>query len=217
MKEILKKNSFFLLPYALFLLAGGVLLASVSKASLHITVNGYHHAAADQLFYYLTYLGDGVTVTILVIVLLFVKIRYSLLMGAANLIAAGITQSLKHFVFDDILRPKEFFKDVHELYFIAGVENYSYYSFPSGHTTAAFALCASLAVITDNRILKFIFLCLALSIGFSRVYLSQHFFMDIYAGSFIGTAVTMGVCYFIERYRHQHPGSWLERPLLRNR
>jgi membrane-associated phospholipid phosphatase len=66
-------------------------------------------------------------------------------------------------------------------------------SFPSGHATSAFAIFLAVALISGNRYVKvlcFIFACL---VAFSRVYLSQHFLIDIIAGSMIGCIGTLAV------------------------
>jgi membrane-associated phospholipid phosphatase len=41
-----------------------------------------------------------------------------------------------------------------------------------------------------NNFLKTGFLLLALLIGYSRIYLSQHFLEDVYGGSIVGTVTT---------------------------
>jgi len=210
---LFKKNAYFLLPYMLFLFAGGLILATQAKADIHLAVNAYHDSLADTLFYYATFLGDGFTVSIFALALLFSKYWYAVVVGGANVIAGAITQGLKHLFFSEEVRPKEFFKDLAELYFVPGVDNHLYYSFPSGHTTAAFAFYLSLALISRNKTVKIVLFCVALFVAYSRVYLSQHFFADIYAGSIIGSTVALTVYYFVERYRNNnHP--WTERSLL---
>jgi len=61
-----------------------------------------------------------------------------------------------------------------------------YLSFPSGHTTSAFAVFTLLMFSTRNRVLKIIFLAMALLIAFSRIYLSKHYLSDIMFGIIIG-------------------------------
>ena len=59
------------------------------------------------------------------------------------------------------------------------------YSFPSGHTTAAFASAVILWQI-DRRI-GFITLLFACAMAFSRVYLAVHYLTDVLAGALIGS------------------------------
>ena len=55
-----------------------------------------------------------------------------------------------------------------------------YYSFPSGHTTAAFAIATTLAL--NFPILAVICFPIALLIGISRLYLGVHYPSDVLAG-----------------------------------
>lgn len=107
-------------------------------------------------------------------------------MAGSNLLASGITLSLKHLFFSSCYRPKKIFEEIGELRYVEGVENWSYYSFPSGHTTTAFATFFTLSVLTDKPALKLLFFIIAVLTSFSRVYLSQHFYEDVIAGSVCG-------------------------------
>ena len=131
----------------------------------------------------------------------FIKLRYALLIGVSYLFSSLIAQILKHCLFANNPRPKKYFEGLHDLYFVPGIENYSSYSFPSGHATSAFALFFTLTLITGNNYLKFSFFMLALTVAFSRVYLSQHFFCDIYAGSLLGTVIAIAIFYVVEKSR----------------
>jgi membrane-associated phospholipid phosphatase len=215
MKDIFRENKLFLLPYLLFLMIGGIVLAINEKADLHLFLNQYHHPVSDLFFRFITYLGDGYAVVIITIIALFVKYRFAILIGAANIISSLITQGLKHFVFDDLPRPVRFFEGVREIYLVPGVDNYGSFSFPSGHTTAAFTLYLCLALITRHRGVKALLFFLSLAVGFSRVYLSQHFFSDIYAGSIIGVTISLGIYYILERWRRYNELKWLDSALMK--
>ena len=199
MRTILRSNYYFLVPYFAFLILGGFLLLLDSKVNIHLIFNSFHNSFLDSFFTYITYLGDGVTALLVAIMLLAVKYRYVLIVGLSNIISSLITQVLKQTVFADALRPKKYFEGLHDLYFVPGVKNFLYYSFPSGHTTCAFALYFSLSLIVKSNVLKFLFFSIALLVGYSRVYLSQHFFEDIYAGSLIGVVVTLMVYNLIQK------------------
>jgi len=209
-KTFLKNNFLFIVPYLLFLLLGCVLIILNTKAEKHLEFNAFHSIFFDYFFYYFTFLGDGLVAVLVTIILLTVKYRYALLVGVSNTISALITQFLKHGVFDNMVRPKKFFEGVHDLYFVPGVDNYLYNSFPSGHSTCAFCLYLSLSLILKNKMMKFVFFLIALLVGYSRVYLSQHFFEDVYAGSIIGVSVTLMVYYFLSKM-NKH---WFEYSLL---
>jgi membrane-associated phospholipid phosphatase len=83
-----------------------------------------------------------------------------------------------------------------KLKYIEGVYMVGQNSFPSGHSTSAFALFTCLALITENKLLKIIFIAFALTAAFSRTYLSQHWLVDVTFGSLIGTLSAV-IFYFI--------------------
>ena len=199
MKAIFKTNVSFLLPYILFIILGAFLLVINTKTETHLNFNTLHSSFFDTFFYYATYLGDGVIVLLTVIILMAVKYRYAVIIGLSNIIASIITQTLKQTIFNDVVRPKKFFEGIQELYFVPGVENHLYYSFPSGHATCAFSLYFALALLVKNKVLELSLFFVALLAGFSRIYLSQHFFEDVYAGSLIGICTTFTVYYLIQK------------------
>jgi membrane-associated phospholipid phosphatase len=59
-------------------------------------------------------------------------------------------------------------------------------SFPSGHTMAAFGLYAALAFYAKKWYQAFGLFFLALLVGYSRIYLSQHFLVDVIFGAMLG-------------------------------
>jgi len=189
---------------------GAVIIFVNTKAETHLSINSFHNSFFDIINTYTTYLGDGFTAALLILMMLAIKYRYFVILAASNLIAALIAQALKHFVFNDVVRPKKFFEGIQDLYFVPGIENHMYNSFPSGHTTCAFALYMSFALLIQNKFYKFLFLMLGLLTGYSRIYLSQHFFEDVYAGSFIGVSTSIIVFYFVQKKNY----AWMENSIV---
>ena len=60
------------------------------------------------------------------------------------------------------------------------------WSFPSGHTTMAFALSTTLSQSTDNEILKIAFFIPAVITAYARIYEDKHWASDVFFGAFIG-------------------------------
>jgi membrane-associated phospholipid phosphatase len=209
-KAILKSNFSFLLPYLVFIVLGALLLILNTKVEIQLSFNHYHNSFFDNFFYYATYCGDGLAAVLVVIILLSIKYRYAFIVGVSNIISALITQTLKQTIFADVVRPKKFFEGIHNLYFVPGVDNYLYNSFPSGHSTCAFSLYFALALLAKNKTLKLLYFIVALLVGYSRIYLSQHFFEDVYAGSLIGIFTTIIVYYYIQKSNK----GWLEQSLV---
>jgi len=84
------------------------------------------------------------------------------------------------------------------------------HSFPSGHSASAFALCLSLAIILKKRVWQLAMFLAAITIAYSRVYLSQHFLVDIWAGSAIGTLVA--AVYW--QYEQKIQWNWIDKSVL---
>ena len=68
------------------------------------------------------------------------------------------------------------------------------YSFPSGHTTAAFG--AAIVFLYINKKIGYIMLIFAIFMGFSRMYLLVHYFTDVLFGALIGSIISIIVCKF---------------------
>jgi len=94
-----------------------------------------------------------------------------------------------------------------DIHYVPGVKNWLYDSFPSGHTTVAFAFFFALALCTRHRKMSALYFVCALVLGYSRIYLSQHFLKDVFFGSVIGTVGTLVI--FAEAVRFK----WITLPL----
>ncbi|MFP4370012.1 MAG: phosphatase PAP2 family protein, partial [Candidatus Kapaibacterium sp.] len=191
---ILYDNRYFFIPYAIFLLFGGIALTVYPKGEILIWLNGHHSDFLDHFFKYFTLLGDGMFFLFFLLPLMMVKIRFALHGLSAYLMSGMFAQIFKRFFNEP--RPKKWFAEVDLLHFVEGVNVHSYYSFPSGHTSAGFSLFLFLSFIIKNNYLKSVFFLMAVCVGFSRVYLLQHFFIDIYFGSVVGVVFTT-FCYLL--------------------
>ncbi len=103
------------------------------------------------------------------------------------LLSTIFVHSFKQIICPLSYRPARYFNDLSNLHLLDQVNVRSFGSFPSGHTTTAFTIFFLLIFIIKNKILKSVFLLIALSVAFSRIYLAQHFFIDVYFGSVFGT------------------------------
>ena len=74
---------------------------------------------------------------------------------------------------------------------VNGVDLAGFHSFPSGHALSAFALFFCLLFISKNHFMKIVYFSLAGIAAYSRVYLSQHWLIDIYVGSIIGVCFSL--------------------------
>jgi membrane-associated phospholipid phosphatase len=187
MYDILKKNSAFFFPYLLSLLAGSAFFMLWGKTDISLYINGHNSAFTDFFFKYWTNIGLGYLIIPVALVLAFVSFRYMLMSVFCFLITFGINDGIKYAL--NTPRPAMVFDGMHQnFYHVPGVDVYSWDSFPSGHTAIAFCLFCLLALITTKSALKFLCFICAFLIGYSRIYLAEHFLNDVIGGSLIGVA-----------------------------
>lgn len=202
--DVIRKHWLFFLPYALALIAVGVLQLLFTQEQLMQWVNVRNSPGADVFFTYATYLGDGAFFVIVCLIVLIYNRRIGAMAFASFTLSSLASLFLKVIVFPDRLRPLKFFEhSTFQYHIIQGLDIYSYNSFPSGHTTSAFALFSLLAFIDKRKGRIWFFLLLATLTGYSRVYLFQHFVEDAYVGSLLGTASTLIVYLLLKPWATQ--------------
>ena len=101
MKAIFKNNLSFLLPYLLFLLFGAILILVNAKAQTHLLFNSFHNPAFDVLNTYTTYLGDGFTAALFIIMMLGVKYRYFIVLWYSLCNILSIVNKESKFIFEN--------------------------------------------------------------------------------------------------------------------
>lgn len=208
MREFIKntsyKSKYFLLLYFIFLIIIATILVRYSNAEGTILVNSTWTPFQDYFFTYFTYLGGGETAIIIVLFLaLFISLRKSAIALSSFVFTAIITQFLKHIIFPSAMRPfiglwSEFQSG--ELHLVLS-ENLMKKgnSFPSGHTTSAFSVFFVLVLFLKKPIWGFLLGVFAILASYSRVYLSQHYFEDVFLGSIIGVLGTLFVYFLFEK------------------
>ncbi|WP_299628009.1 phosphatase PAP2 family protein [uncultured Tenacibaculum sp.] len=177
-----------LIIYFVFFLAAALSVVLYKKADLHLQMNRYHSSFFDVFFKYSTFLGDGIMFGVLTLLFLFVKRKMALVFMVGGFLTLLITHFFKKVVFKGVPRPAEFL-GLENLHIIDGVKMAFWNSFPSGHTMTAFAIFAILCLYFRKCISQYVWVFLAVIAGFSRVYLSQHFLIDIFVGSILGVFI----------------------------
>lgn len=116
--------------------------------------------------------------------------RHGLGMAIALVFGALITNIiLKNAV--DRVRPFNNNPEFYDWWQAAGSNPEDSPSFPSGHTTAAFASMVALFISADKRY-SWAGLLFAALMGFSRIYLIVHYPTDVLAGLIVGTCAGIG-------------------------
>src|SRR5580704_18900745 len=186
---LFSRNPAYFFGYFLFVLLLTIYCISISKSDGFMLINRFHFKILDYFFILFTNLGNGLFL-IVVMVFLFIrkKIGWSLQIGISFLISGLIVQVLKHLVHSP--RPKLYFGPA-AIHCINGITGTGSTSFPSGHTATIFALTTLLCLYFPDRKSGTLFILIAVLTGFSRIYLSQHFPVDVLAGSFAGVLISV--------------------------
>ena len=217
----MKKNSAykhvlpFLVPTLVLALVLGIALLITPKAELHLALCQPHTTGLDTIVPIITNLVDWLPY-LCIILLLFYRVGWATFLASNLLLSTVIVQPIKHIVCAP--RPLTWFTenmpDV-TLPLVEGVRMNHWLSFPSGHTTTFFVLFYSLSIIlcaenvTGKMILSFLcFLCASFG-AYTRIYLSQHFALDIFAGILIAVCSTLVLYYFLVlKTRNTHFWDW---------
>lgn len=195
----MKKQLGFYIPYLLFVLTFVFLILMNEKADLHLWLTSFHTPKGDVFFKYYTEVGGSIPF-IIVALAFFYNYRVAIFLLLSQLFVGLISRIMKE-AWDEsrpIVYFKENFPDM-SLHQVDGVKIHSFHSFPSGHSASAFALFMALSLLTKNKSLQFLYFVLALLVGFSRIYLSQHFALDVLVGSIIGVVVSIICKYYFDK------------------
>ena len=210
--EVLRKINWLIIPYLLLLCFCFAIKLTCSKEAIYFAVNRMNFPLADTLAPFATDIGNGWTAIVLAALFLFFSYRKAFLLATSYAVTSIFAQIVK-FIFD-APRPKLYFKDqLSRIHFVKGVDMLSIHSFPSGHTVTAFSMAVMFTYFSKNKAWGIIYLLIAMCVGYSRMYLSEHFFEDVIAGSVIGVILTIFWIYWMDNTAFIKKPEW-QRGLL---
>lgn len=183
------------------------------KTELHLMLNAYHNSLEDTFFKYYSQLAEWPLYVLALLPLMWKKIGMTVFFALSEASGGAVLQILKHtFSFD---RPVSVFEHYQPmaLQLVQGVNMHSSNSFPSGHASTFFMFftCCALLLAYHYHVkakeikhrnwllinlVMTVMLVLAALGAYSRVYLSQHFLLDVCVGSMIGFVTPCIVFYF---------------------
>ncbi len=154
----------------------------IGKNELFLLFNADLGKAADYIFVFFTFLGDGVWwILIFLLFILFRKKQLPILVFSF-ILQELFVELFKTFLIPNQPRPAKAIADAALIHTVKGVELHSIGSFPSGHTTQAFVFFLLACLVIDKKWIVAVGFFYALLIGYSRVYLAQHFPRDVAGG-----------------------------------
>lgn len=172
---------------ALLLLASAIFLLTHEKAAGYLMMVPYHNPTLDVLVSWFTYIGDGIFVLILAVVFFVYKQkRLALLVVASFLLSGLLVQIPKNLI--SASRPAVYFHELGQSFYIIPhvTLTASKSSFPSGHTATIFAFISILVLWFPKSKWNPLWLMISCAVAYSRLYLGNHFLIDVMAGACIG-------------------------------
>ena len=185
------------------MILGLFILVLIGSYEFSVKVNNQSYLIFDYFFKYITYIGDGVLLYILSFALIIFSRKWALLSIISLLITTIVVQILKRLIFDNFYRPSRFFKDLIDdgsWHLVDGVELYDRFSFPSGHTALSFCFIIIICYYLKSNFWSLLLIMLAFLVGFSRIYLTQHFLIDVWFGTLIGSLISLTVITYFEKF-----------------
>ena len=213
MKQIFQKNLPFFIPCIIIWLSVLSIILTTTKLEQMQWINAHNNPWGDWFFYGATQMGEGWFWGAIIVLFLLISFGKALIMGVSLLLSTLISSSAK--LYFDTLRPIGFFeKQKLPWHFVDGVVINLHQSFPSGHTTTAFAIFMMLTLFAKHKNWGIFFVILAWLTGYSRTYLFQHFPIDVLAGAVIGVFSSILVYFILMKMYEKNPRDWYGRCLL---
>lgn len=191
-------------------MGGLVILASfiLKKEAFFLLLNIDLSDKADLFFKYFTNVGDGLS-WLLWGSLIIVKKgkKYLPLLLSAVIFSTLLTQISKQVIYPDEPRPLQAIADQNLVHYVSGVTVHSINSFPSGHTATAFTFVLVLALFSQSTKWLILGFVAAILVAYSRIYLGQHFPLDVGAGMLVAVctmALSVGVQKRFEQKKLHH-------------
>lgn len=200
-KESILNNLYFIAPAILWFILGGILLFIKTKDELFFPINHTHTPSLNILNDVFSAYGRGDVIALLLVWLLIIPIYRNRQYIITSLVFGILIPTIIYYTKYFFNRPRPIsYYGLSKVQTVSWLDNYLNNSFPSGHTLGAFGffMLLSLFLPKQYKPWSLLFFVLALCVGFSRIYLGQHFFEDIYAGSIAGTLITLLIFVTIE-------------------
>jgi len=170
------------------------------KASDVLFVNSFHIYNLDSFFYIITQSAETIFLLAVIILLAVFYKRELWHIAVSQLLIILVVNIIKTLVASK--RPVNFLLNHPEMHYLKDVYINKMYSFPSGHTAAAFTLACSLSLMfSKHKWLHVLLFFWAVSVGISRIYLVQHFLIDTAAGAVLGALISYWVFVFFQNYK----------------
>jgi membrane-associated phospholipid phosphatase len=167
-----------------------------SRETLFLLLNTDLGKMGDISFKYITYLAEGwIWIPYFLVIMGWYK-KEALFILFNFLISTLLTQIPKNFIWDTVSRPMASGIPQDQIHRVQGVDMHLWNSFPSGHTATAFTIFLVTVYLFPKKEVLVVGIFYAIACGYSRVYLAQHFPLDV-AGGIVVAILTVFISLFI--------------------
>jgi len=207
-QTFITKNRILYGIWLVALLMGLFLPLLTEKGDAILYLNQFYNTVSVAVFTFATRMGEWIGFVFpLLYLVIFKPVRYQVGFLIVGLTTLVLVYFFKQVVYPDAIRPIVYFESLNiDVLNRPTISLNRKHSFPSGHTTAGYAYFFFVALCADKRVFKLFFFACAFMVGFSRIFLVQHFVSDVFAGSTLGVAIATTVYYrFIHKSSKTHP------------
>ncbi len=190
----MREYRWYFYPAGIFLVAAAVAAGTLPYGEEILFLNDLRFEPFNTLFRIITGLGEPYMWVIAVVYYLVRNRRMAVPVIAAGLLVIPVSYIVKDKAGTD--RPYTHFQNIgksDQVVVVPGVAlNRGKTSFPSGHTMSAFGLYCMLALLSGgkNRDLLLTLAVLSVLTGVSRIFLVQHFLIDVIGGAILGMMIS---------------------------
>ncbi|MBO0324041.1 phosphatase PAP2 family protein [Muricauda sp. CAU 1633] len=201
-----------LLPFFL-ILALLFPLTFYPKGEILLAINSLRTPFWDAFFIRASSLGNALTVALAVLLVLRFRFKWLAVFLLAFAFQVVLVLLFKKGLYRGELRPYLYFYRSglgNLVHLVDGVKIRYVNSFPSGHTATIFYLVSFFALLSRNKTASWILMVLGLLVGLSRIYLVQHFFVDVYFGILFGAFSSVAAYLIVRRFPKRWHGKQIQ-------
>ncbi|MEP7163514.1 MAG: phosphatase PAP2 family protein [Ferruginibacter sp.] len=200
-RALLSTRKLFFQTMLLLLLIAALSLLFFGKAFAFIPSSAYHPFWLNVFFINFTFMGNGLFILCLagVLIFRFKKKQQGIAMLYGFLLSGMVVQLLKNI--SSISHPDIFFEQGQNLFPANDISLTIPGGIISGHTAIAFALATVLSLTIMGSKKQLLLLAVAVLLGYSRIYLAQHYLPEIILGAFVGTVSGIAAVYLAYYFR----------------
>lgn len=172
------------------------------KENLFLLLNGDWGLIADYFWGIFTNAGDGLIWLIVAGFAIRKKKKALLQLAIMCFVFTTIfTQISKQLIIPDEKRPFAAIDNTMDIHTVKFIKPHTVSSFPSGHTATAFTIYLLLVLYYGNALWIVLGFLYALAVGYSRIYVAQHFPLDVAGGMIVSVcSVTLSLLVFQRKF-----------------